>query len=461
MSINKKDTKNNIIILVVLIVTILVCTLPMKLSPYWNGQFLDYHHQYELLAESFLNGHLYLDYNDIDEKLLAMDNPYDAKERKKLGISVHWDHAFYKGKYYVYFGVAPTILVFLPYRIIIGHALSTYHATQLFTTLFIIGLFLLLYTIRKYFYKESKFSNYLLLSVALSVLSILGCITHPELYCTAISSGLCMAIWSIYFYIRAIYGDNSLNKAIFLAAIGGLFGALTFACRPPIGLINIVEIPLLIIFFKKYGLNKKTIMKVLIVLIPYIIIGASLMIYNYVRFDNVLEFGQSYQLTVADQHDYLNILSKFNYKTIKSILENFFKLPKYYNYFPYVNTSSIFFNFPILLLPYILILDKKYRKNLKDKKLMLLYISLMILPFIITTLDALSTPYLIERYRMDEYYILAILTFISISNYYTIHKSKKDWLKIIINILAIITIIKCILLFFIPFDNNITDYNKI
>ena len=84
----------------------------------------------------------------------------------------------------------------------------------------------------------------------------------------------------------------------------------------------------------------------------------------------------------------------------------------------------------------------------------------MILPFIITTLDALSTPYLIERYRMDEYYILAILTFISISNYYTIHKSKKDWLKIIINILAIITIIKCILLFFIPFDNNITDYNK-
>ena len=78
MSINKKDTKNNIIILVVLIVTILVCTLPMKLSPYWNGQFLDYHHQYELLAESFLNGHLYLDYNDIDEKLLAMDNPYDS-----------------------------------------------------------------------------------------------------------------------------------------------------------------------------------------------------------------------------------------------------------------------------------------------------------------------------------------------------------------------------------------------
>ena len=86
----------------------------------------------------------------------------------------------------------------------------------------------------------------------------------------------------------------------------------------------------------------------------------------------------------------------------------------------------------------------------------------MILPFLITLFDALSSPYLVERYRLDEYYILSILTFISINNYYTIHKTnnKKDWLKIIINILAILTIIKCLLLFFVPFDGNITDYDK-
>ena len=434
--------------------TILLSILPMRLSPLWNGEIPGHRNQYEKLADSILDGHINIEYDDIDEKLVNMDNPYDPQKRAELGVRYHWDHAFYNGKYYMYFGVAPVFIFFIPYKVITGHALTTYHATQAFATFYIIGMFYLLYLIYTTFFKNLKLVHYLLLSVALSVLSIWVSICQPALYCTAIVSGLCMAIWSLYFYMKAVYGDNSLNRSIMFATLGALFGALTFACRPPIGLVNILVIPLLIEFFKKHGFNKNVFFKVLIAVIPYIVIASLLMIYNYARFENVFEFGQSYQLTIADQHNYLNIFSRIDLKTILNDLsDNFIRYAGYSNSFPFVNISGIFFNFPILVIPFILIINKKFLKSLKEKRLLLLYIFLMIVPILVIIIDTLGAPNVLERYHLDEYYLLAVLTFIAIANYYSLHDKSKilSWLIILI---SIITIIKCVLLFFVPFDCN-------
>ena len=272
-----------------------------------------------------------------------------------------------------------------------------------------------------------------------------------------------MAVWSITFFIKSVYGNYSLNKAIALATIGGFFGALTFACRPPIGLVNILAIPLLITFFKKYKFTKESVMKVLIVAIPYIIIGSLLMIYNYVRFENVFEFGQSYQLTISDQHTYLNLLSRFDIKAIWSEIQfNFFKLEKYSKCFPYISVGGAFINFPILMFPYILFFFKKYRVSLVKKEINSFYIVLMILPFLVTIFDVIGSPFPFDRYRMDIYYLLAILTFIGISNYnnLNIEEKKKKIYNWIILIILIITTIKLILILFVPWDSNYTDYYK-
>ena len=90
-------------------------SLLMTLCPKFNGEIPEHRDQYERMAESLLHGHLYLEYDDIDPKLLAMEDPYDKKTREELGVNFHWDHAFYKGKYYMYFGVVPVFLLFLPY----------------------------------------------------------------------------------------------------------------------------------------------------------------------------------------------------------------------------------------------------------------------------------------------------------------------------------------------------------
>lgn len=102
------------VIMVVLLLVILLCILPMGLSPSYNGEIPDYTNQYELMAESILNGHLYIDYDDIDPRLLSMDSPYDFEARKAEGVSYHWDHAFYNGHYYMYFGVVPVFFCFCP-----------------------------------------------------------------------------------------------------------------------------------------------------------------------------------------------------------------------------------------------------------------------------------------------------------------------------------------------------------
>lgn len=461
----KLNPKKFVLIVATLIATICICTLPMKLCPLWNGDIPDHRNQYEIFTESLLKGHLYMDYGEIDEKLLNMENPYDPQKRGELQVSFHWDHSFYYGKYYMYFGVAPVFLAFLPYRIITGHALVTYHATQLFAAAYIIGMFFLLYHLSKYFFKKMNFGCYLILAAALSMASIWICVDQPALYSTAIISGLCMAIWSLSFFIKSVYGDYSENKAIFFAIIGAIFGALTFACRPPIGLINLLMIPMLIDFYKKYGFNKRTILKTILVLVPYIIVGALIMIYNYVRFDNVFEFGQSYQLTMTDQHNYLNIISRIKLTNIcKYVRGLFFDNGKFTNVFPYVGVSGIFFNFPILVTPYLFIFDEKFRKNLKDKKIFTLYVALMILPLFVAIFDSIEAPKYGERYRLDVYYILAILTYIGFANYHSVrseYKEKKNKaIKLAIIILSSLTIIKATLLFFVPRDGNFTDYYK-
>ena len=126
-----------------MIITIVLSVYPMSLSPVWNGKIPGHRDQYERMAQSILHGHLYLEYEDVDPRLSEMENPYDPQARKELGIYYHWDHAFYNGKYYMYFGIVPVVLLFLPYQLLTGNALTTYKATQIFTVGTILAIFAL------------------------------------------------------------------------------------------------------------------------------------------------------------------------------------------------------------------------------------------------------------------------------------------------------------------------------
>ena len=72
---------------------------------------------FNLLIDGWLDGQLHMKV-PVPEAMLALKDPYDPALRPP-GLGLH-DATFYRGKYYLYFGAAPAVLVMWPYRLITG-----------------------------------------------------------------------------------------------------------------------------------------------------------------------------------------------------------------------------------------------------------------------------------------------------------------------------------------------------
>lgn len=457
-TVEKANRRGRFIIALVMAVTILLCTLPMSLSPVWNGEIPGHRNQYEVLAESILDGRINLDYGDMDPRLLELDNPYDPSLRHEADIFYHWDHAFYNGQYYMYFGVVPVFLLFLPFRIITGTSLTTYHATQIFTALFVFGVFALFFLASKKFFCKMSLSVYLSLSAAVSIMSVWYIVEAPALYCTAIAAGICMEIWSLFFFVKAVWDSDRERQETYMGVLGSLFGALAFGCRPTIALANILAVPMFVHYLKGKHLSLKLWKRILAVFTPYIVIGLLLMLYNYARFENPFEFGQSYQLTSADQSGYGSLPNQFNLtKVINGLLANFVEYVPLTDSFPYISHQSVLFNFPICFVAAVCLLQKDTLSALKKNKLIGLTGVLFSCPILITALQVLESPILLERYRSDIYWLVGILLFLSFGHFLkTLSGRCKRICEFIISLLAFATIFQSFILWTVPFDGNFT-----
>ncbi len=438
--------------------TVLVCILPMSLSPYWNGEFPQHRNQYEVMAESLLNGHIYMDYDDIDPRLLEMDNPYDTMKRVELDVSVHWDHAFYNGRYYMYFGVVPVLLVFLPFRVITGTALLSYQGTQVFTALFIVGVFFLFRLLARKFFPSLTWGAYLSMSAAFSMMSVWYVAGTPALYCTAIASGICMEVWSLYFFARAVWDSSSETRATLWGVLGSLMGALAFGCRPPVALANLLAVPMLVHYVRGRRWDRRLLGQIAAVALPYLVVGAALMAYNYARFENPFEFGQSYQITVTDQSSYGNLLSRFDLcKVVNGLLSNFLLFNAVEPEFPYVSISSALINFPVCIFALFCLAQRDTLALMKARRFRSFIAILLLLPILITVSEVLMSPWLLERYRSDFYWLMGLLCFLSFGFFCQSapETSRRRWC-FVISLAALLTAFKSFLLWANPNDYNFT-----
>lgn len=401
--------------LLVALVTVAACVRPMDKLSLWNGEDPGHRNQYELMAESILDGHIDLHYDE-EDTLSQLENPYDPAQRE--GYVYHWDHAYYDGHYYMYFGVAPVFLTFLPYRVITGEALPTYQATQIFVAVFVAGIFMLFRLLSKRFFAKLPFSVYLALSVAVSVMSVWYATAEPALYCTAITAAIALEVWSLYFFIKAVYVEKRENRQILLAAIGALFGALVFGCRPTIALANLLVIPMLIAFLRQRKFSWGLLGKLSLAALPYLLVGAALMLYNYARFGSPFEFGQAYQLTVADQTAYAVKLNKESLlKIFNGYLQTFFYVGSWKETFPYTYASGVLWNFPLIFLIATAFRGASMRRMHKERVLAVTW-GLPLTVLLIVAMGILWTPYWLERYNMDIYFLLGIAAFVSIGFWY-------------------------------------------
>ncbi len=258
--------------------------------------------QYRQLFEAFKKGQLNLEIDYDVEKLDSLENPYDRSERNKEDLhGALWDRAYYNGKFYSYFGVAPIITVYYPINLLTGKVPTTIMVSTVLCLYAVIFISLLYIEVIKRFCKDVP----LVLAVLGEAAILFGSLIFAEalefqFYYLAVVSGIgCVAAF-LYFILKAYFETEDHRKRLIYLVLTGISLVLVVASRPTLLLYCFSAIvPALFIFTNKKEEMKNKIQYLCSVGIPVVIGAVLIMVYNYKRFDSPFEFGFNYQLTVS------------------------------------------------------------------------------------------------------------------------------------------------------------------
>lgn len=414
--------------LIVILFSILLAILYFNYSSINSNLYDFYSTKYK---ESLMNGKLTLDMN-IDS--LDESNLYDYTKREVKGV---WDTSYYNGKFYMYFSFLPAIILGIT-------NLSVSNLSFIFSVLSTIFLSLMTKKIiEKYFSKIDVGLKLLMIVFVLFNSRLLLLISRVRFYELIVICAFCFSVIGIYLYL--LFDEKNKNIYLFL---GSLFLSLSIVCRP-----NIIFICILGLFIVYKKINRRNI---LYYFIPYLIIGSLLMYINYIRFDNIFEFGIKYQLSVIN----MNYL-KFNFGTIlNGIYTYLFRMPIFITKFPYItnNISMIdyygfYFNtltgngiIPMSIFGFIV--PFVYKKL--DKKTLKYVVCSILVGLIILILDNCFGG-AVKRYSLEFSYLFIIPIVLLVINSLSKHKK----------IVFALVIISCLMNFFIIFDNKADDLGNL
>lgn len=276
----------------------------------WNTDALNWyktnpHHQmYYELVEAFENGHVYLD-DEPSEALKNMENPYDYAARYAEGVDFKWDHAYFNGKYYVYFGAVPAVLMYLPYNLITGNDLPNYIAVYILGIFYIVGVLILLWEIIKKWFKNTPFALYILMAVTfVSAPALTYASYKPDFYIVPTFMALVFTVYGLAFWLSAEKtspkGESVLIK--WRLCMGSVCIALTAGCRPQFLIAALFGVMLFWdkAFKTRELFSKKGIRQTVAVCLPFVVVGILVMAYNAARFGSPFDFGANYNLTTND-----------------------------------------------------------------------------------------------------------------------------------------------------------------
>lgn len=254
------------------------------------------HHQVNLLEEP-------------SEDLLKLDNPYEyVKRDAEVGSgNFLWDHCFYNGKYYSYYGIGPVLALFLPYHLITGYYFPSGWATLMFSLIGILFLTKIYLAVIEKKFRDLPTNTVTAGLITLQLSSgIMFSAARPLFYELAIASGfMCVAIGAYLLMTSNILWDGKISYV--RLGFASFFLGYAVLCRPTLAVYCIAAL-----FFFAGGLKKaldglekrqKTRMffkYAAVALVPLGIIALGQMTYNYLRFDNPLDFGIQYSLTIND-----------------------------------------------------------------------------------------------------------------------------------------------------------------
>ena len=246
---------------------------------------------YNLMADAFEAGQIHLLIKPPQE-LINLSDPLDPTLNEKTRIL---DIAYYKERFYLYFGSVPTLVLFIPFRWLGIGKISEPLAVAIFSYfLFLSSLYILLNCVKRFI---PNYNNTLLF-LGICAIAISNTIPynlrHPVVYEVAISAGAFFSMLGLAFLLKS-WGPQYCHRGWLLAA-SFAFG-LSVGCRP------IYVFSAIFIFFIWLLLAKKRNYKIgaifldgIALAVPFSICVGAVMYYNYIRFGSPGEFGLAYMM---------------------------------------------------------------------------------------------------------------------------------------------------------------------
>lgn len=256
------------------------------------------------LAHSLLNGRLDL-MIDPPQTLLEMENPYDNGSRKAQAPDALWDVAFYEGRYYVYFGVVPTLLFQLPFEALTGiRNLPPVFGAIIMTIAMTFACFGLIKQAAMRWFPGISAAAYLIACTVLASCAqlhflLLRCMVYEYV----IVCGAAFVMLALWQWIAAANTPVEKRQTMIVhLMLGSLCMALAAGCRPQMEIFAFLALP---IFWNRYVtrrrlFTRKGAAEFALFALPVILVAAGLMWYNYARFGSLFDFGANYNLTTND-----------------------------------------------------------------------------------------------------------------------------------------------------------------
>ncbi len=251
--------------------------------------------------DAFLKGQIHLDIQPSAE-LLALENPYTPDFRADADYV--YDRAFFDGKYYSYFGIAPILVFYYPYYLLTGNFPVDSSVMGFFSV--IISIFLPFAVVEWCKFRNAGirpwFSAVCAAGAYFASCSLLVQRGRASFYYVASIAAMAFISAYIFWIIRAL-GSKKILRA-FMMALAGISFALGFLSRINTMLPVAIVTAVFIVIYLIHAIKEKKFAAFVGDMIPLgLPVAAALgfsLYYNYIRFGDILQFGTDYQLTLAN-----------------------------------------------------------------------------------------------------------------------------------------------------------------
>lgn len=344
---NRKFSRNAAIVITVGFCLIVFFSMGYKLGDAgWSHEFqlTKGNQMTQELVDAFENKQVHL-LEEPSAELNALENPYDKNARDSSGAYVLWDHVYYNHHYYSYYGIAPVVLLFLPYHLITGYYFSSTVAVLLFSWIGMAGLSMVFFAFLKKWFPKLPTGIALTCLLLLQIISgIWFSIGRPNFYEAAISAGFACLTWGAFFLIRSnVIGSGKIS--FWRTAVASFLLALSVLCRPTLAVYCVCAAVFLLMaafrFRKGHELAqgqtfaKNGVRYLVCAFLPMLCLAGVQMWYNYARFGSPFDFGIQYSLTIND-------FTKSQYHTgfVWEALYNYlFNIPVFSAKYPFIHAE--------------------------------------------------------------------------------------------------------------------------